>query len=194
MDSSRASYLIGVGSSYIMYFIYMFGPLIAVAGLALSTIPPFRRAGLFLFLFLSFLYVFLPTFTAPAVATLRREVVGGMLPAIESLNSGVLSKMGDALRAVGDALLNYFMYIAAQSPPPTTFTDAALEAIGGAAGLTDYLSRVLYAMAELLLGVVVAFISAYAFARALTGAAVIGLEEVAATGRILLLRLAVWRR
>jgi len=190
LSSASILYVVGLTASYIMYFIYMFGPLLALAGLALSTLPPFRRAGLSLFLFFTFLYAFLPVFTAPAIRFMKHTVVSEMIPALQSLNSGVLSRLGEAVKTLGDIFLNYFLFLF-PATAPSLGTPAALvaSAIGSMTALTVYIAHILYAMCELYLGIVIAFFTAYGFSRALSGATLTGLSQLMGLGRLVVYKL-----
>jgi len=195
--AASALYVLGLTASYVMYFVYMFGPLLAVGGLALSALPPFRRAGASLFLFFTFLYVFLPVFTAPGVASMKHAVVDDMIPAIQSLNSGALNRMGAAVGQLGNVYLNYFLFsLGLGTALPIQPVEAlALGAVGGVAGLIQYLVGVLYGLAELLLGMVVAFYLSLSLAEGLSGAAITGLRDLIYAARRLIYKLtrgAIW--
>lgn len=190
LSTASTLYTIGLIVSYIMYFIYMFGPLLAVAGLALSALPPFRKGGLTMFLFFTFLYAFLPIFTAPGIAIMRKTVVQDMIPALQSINSNVLSRLGKTIELIGNIFINYFVYIFAGTAPTLGSPMAlALGSFGGLMGVSNYITRILYGLAETLLGIVVAFFMAMGFAQALGGAMLTGFNQLAFLGRVLLYKL-----
>ena len=190
LSTASILYLVGLLAGYVFYFVYMLGPLIAVACLALSALPPLRKSCLTLFLFFTFLYAFIPIFTAPAIAILKESVVENIIPALQSLNTGVLSKMGKTLEVLGNVFLNYFRYLFTKSAPPLDVAALALGPIGGFAGLTVFITSILYGMAELYLGIVVAFFTAFGFAEALGGATLNAFNRLAEAGQYLIFKLA----